>query len=314
MQAINLIYALGAPAASPSPSVAPSPARRWAWREADPMDSAWIGWRTCAALAVVTAPQASCGLTQDASKPRHQPVQQPFDRVLRSRDEVLVIHLDQSFAERAAPVRHQCLVGPAVGGKLLKVVGERVCVAEQGLVDRVAQVQRIAPDVQQGGVRQRSGDETSVQEVYRQLVGEAGRGAIAKRVHRCEIALADGRRMEGGAAVDEFGLARRHPARRGSERADQRLPEEGQFAERLYIAVPSKHALQQGGAGSRHAEDEDRTAAMRCRIGGGSAPACVMHGGDSLHCLDIVVDVVAHVAAAQGGTLRDLRESAVMIA
>src|SRR5215469_3449201 len=73
---------------------------------------------------------------------------------------------------------HQTAIGDVVATELLEVIGERIAILEQLLVDRKARRHGSAPNVDDPCARQRALNESAIKIVERHLVGEAlGRDA-----------------------------------------------------------------------------------------------------------------------------------------
>ena len=86
--------------------------------------------------------------------------------------QLFVAQIVNASGQGRLPVRHEPAVGDVVASDLGEIVGKWIAVVEKRFVHRVARGQRLAGDVDDLRARQRSMEQTAVEEVDRHLVDE----------------------------------------------------------------------------------------------------------------------------------------------
>ena len=165
------------------------------------------------------------------------------------------MHVEDATGKLRVPVRHQLAVTQVMVGHLHLVVAVRIRAGEPFLEVGEARVHRVAHQVQDARVRHGLRDEPERQEIRRQLVGE--RGAVARAPLRVGEVLASqvaDVRARGGLRKRQVEHRRARQVAAPAELADQIV----QLAGIGDIRMPAEDALQQGGARTRLADDEDR--------------------------------------------------------
>ena len=99
-------------------------------------------------------------------------------------DHILVAHIENSTrGQHTMPMCHQALVMPIISAELGQIVSEVLFCSEHDREAGKAGVNRIANDVNDGGVRQRQMNEAGKNEILRQFIsdtiGAGGETSIA---------------------------------------------------------------------------------------------------------------------------------------
>ena len=154
---------------------------------------------------------------------------------------------------------HQPPITTVVVRQLVLAIAVRIRFGEKLLQVGQATVHRIARHVQDAGLRQRLGDETDMQEIQRQLVGEP-RLAAGAPLRMLQVALAQHSEID---PPSRFEQLRIDEVLRETVAAPAQLQRQVvQLAGVFDLGMSAQDAFEQGGAGARQADDEDRLRAL----------------------------------------------------
>src|SRR6516162_2432430 len=220
-------------------------------------------------------------------------LQQAAHAALEIVHHVLVVHAQHPAPEHAVPVPHELEVGAVVTGDLLDAVREFLAVGEELLEVAEAAGHRLAPGIDDAGVREHEVDQADVPEVVRHLVDEEGLAgtidARAGKVFLAELAEILRRERREHARVARIILL-------GAEapQAAHDLLHVRQLLGAFDLRVRGQDLLEQRRARARKPDDEDGLAA---RMAPTRAAGEELRGTDPDLLLRVAFDQLGPVAA-----------------